>query len=308
MKPLLIAACIASFSVLPQVSPAEAACHASVDARVEVAPGKFSLADILATDTCPALLRKAAGVPLGSAPLAGSVRVLPGDEVRSLLERLVGNAENGPSGSATMRIPERITVRRAGARASCADIGERILASLAGRPFLDKSLAESGRPPKPLGGTVLPRDMDCGATDRILQETSLQLTKAVWDPALGSWKVSTRCVHPGDCVPFLVRVPGPDSKGEMGNSARQNGSTTAQLALASSSSDQAAPSSAGGKPLVRSGETVTLLWDQDGIRLVIPAVCLDAGGEGQRVRARIATSGRTLPAIVVRAGMLRAAS
>ena len=37
----------------------------------------------------------------------------------------------------------------------------------------------------------------------------------------------------------------------------------------------------GRKPLVRPGQTVTLLWDQDGIRLTVPAVSLDRGGAGE---------------------------
>jgi flagella basal body P-ring formation protein FlgA len=65
--------------------------------------------------------------------------------------------------------------------------------------------------------------------------------------------------------------------------------------------------STAGVPLVRRGETVRLLWDQDGIRLVIPAIGLDPGGEGEKVRARIARGGRIVPAIVVSAEELRAA-
>jgi flagella basal body P-ring formation protein FlgA len=64
----------------------------------------------------------------------------------------------------------------------------------------------------------------------------------------------------------------------------------------------------GAIPLVRRGETVTLLWDENGIRLVVPAICLDPGAEGQKVRARVARGGRLVRAIVVSAGKLRAAS
>ena len=60
--------------------------------------------------------------------------------------------------------------------------------------------------------------------------------------------------------------------------------------------------------LVHPGETVTLLWDQDGIRLLVPAVCLDPGRAGEPVRASIVRSGRTIRAIVESAGTLRAAS
>ena len=59
--------------------------------------------------------------------------------------------------------------------------------------------------------------------------------------------------------------------------------------------------------MVRRGQTVKLLWDQYGVRLLVPAICLDSGDEGQRVRARIARGGRIVPAIVVNAGELRTA-
>ena len=70
----------------------------------------------------------------------------------------------------------------------------------------------------------------------------------------------------------------------------------------------APPARADGNFLVRPGETVTLLWDQDGIRLLVPAVCLDRGEAGEPVRARIVRSGRMIRAIVESAGTLRAAS
>ena len=62
------------------------------------------------------------------------------------------------------------------------------------------------------------------------------------------------------------------------------------------------------KPLVRPGEAVTLLWDQDGIRLVVPAICLDKGTAGDAVRARIVRGGRLVRAVVESAGRLRVAS
>lgn len=289
MRPLLIALCIASFSVWPPISTGQQTCDATVKAGVEVAPGKFSLADLLFADACPALLQAAAGVAMGSAPSAGSVRVLSGDEVRRLLEKLPGAAEktSGEAMILSLHVPQRISVRRAGARASCADIGERILASR-----------------KKFPTTV----MDCGATGRILEAAPLQSTRAVWNPGLGSWEVSTRCVRPRDCVPFLVRVRRPDSNPKLESSVRQGGGPATRLDLLSPFSEKAQPGLAQARPLVRPGETVTLLWEQDGIRLTVPAVCLDAGGAGQRVRARIVGGPRLISAIVVSAGRLRAVS
>jgi hypothetical protein len=310
MKPRLIAACIASLLILPGVSLGQASCRVTVEARVEVARGQFSLADLLSPDTCPAVARAAAEVVLGSAPLAGSVRLLAGSEVRDRLEKLAGIMQNSAAGprttTMTMLVPERVSIRRAGVRASCADIGARLL-SPSGTLL---GTAGPANPAKSAAGKIVvssvsalvPSQMDCGATDRIARETPVEPTRTVWDPALHSWEVSARCVHAGDCVPFLVRVAGSNSSPAVGSSAHERGRPSARYSTGAESVSGAA------KPVVRPGQAVTLVWEQDGIRLVVPAVCMDAGAEGQRVRARIARGGRMLTAIVMSAGILRAAS
>jgi hypothetical protein len=317
MRPLLIAACIAGLLILPRASTGQTPCRVTVKAQVEVTPGKVSLADLLSADTCPELARAAAAVDLGSAPLAGSARVLAGAEVRVHLQKLAGSKQNSSAWLPAMTmpipemfIPERISIRRAGARASCAGIRERLLTSSevfpptpgptntsnSGFGALTSSPGGARLAGPILAKSLLASLMDCGAGGRIAQEAPVQLTKTVWDPALSSWDVSARCVHSADCVPFLVRVPG------VGPSAEHSPKPL------SSSSSKALPAASAGKPVVRPGEAVTLLWEQDGIRVTVPAVCLDAGATGQRVRARIVGGGRTLPAIVVSAGILRAAS
>jgi hypothetical protein len=59
---------------------------------------------------------------------------------------------------------------------------------------------------------------------------------------------------------------------------------------------------------VRPGQTVMLLWDQGGIRLQVPALCLDRGAPGSEVRARILRSRTVVRATVVSAGSLRTIS
>ena len=114
--------------------------------------------------------------------------------------------------------------------------------------------------------------------------------------ARASWLISARCIQPADCVPFLVRVPGPRSAE---NHALPSDSAQRPQRLSEALSQ---------KPLVHPGEPVTLLWDQDGIRLLVPAVCLDRGGAGDEVRARIEHGGRVVRAVVVGEGRLRATS
>jgi hypothetical protein len=314
MKPLLITVCIAGLLILPRASTGQTRCQVTIKAQVEVTPGKLSLAELLSADTCPELARAAAVVDLGSAPLAGSVRVLAGAEVRAYLQKLAGSMQNSAAHLQAMMmpipemfIPERISIRRAGARASCADIGKRLTSSEVFPPTpgpTDSSNSGFGALTSSPGGALLAGPilarsllaslMDCGAGGRIAQEAPVRPTRTVWDPALSSWDVSARCVHPRDCVPFLVRVPGSGPE--------------ADRDFMSSSPSKVPLAPIGEKPMVHAGDSVTLLWDQDGIRLTVPAVCLDAGAEGQRVRVRIVNGGRTLSAIVVSAGVLRAAS
>lgn len=295
MKPLLIAACIASFSLVTGISPGHASCRVTVAASVEVS-GEYSLADLLGGRGCPEMRRAAARVLLGSAPLAGSERVLAGSEVRTTLQKLAANLHDA---GADIFVPERITVRRAGVRASCADIARKI--------------------PR-----ASPAAVECGAADRVSHDASLDFSRPAWDPALGSWQFYARCVQPADCVPFVVRLPGHENGRDETGAAPDDirGTITPPMAritmtritmarLAADSSLSSGLTASGSDrtlPLVRPGQTVTLLWDQDGIRLVVPAICLDRGVPGEKVRARMGPGGAVVPAIVVSAGRLRAAS
>jgi hypothetical protein len=64
----------------------------------------------------------------------------------------------------------------------------------------------------------------------------------------------------------------------------------------------------GGGALVKSGQRVELLWEQDGIRLRASAVCLEPGAAGDTVRAKFARTGRVVHALVLADGSLRATS
>jgi hypothetical protein len=61
-------------------------------------------------------------------------------------------------------------------------------------------------------------------------------------------------------------------------------------------------------PTVRPGQAATLVWDGNGIRVVVPVTCLDRGVSGESVRARIVPSGEVVRAVVVEAGVLHAMS
>src|SRR5260370_9090862 len=87
--------------------------------------------------------------------MPGSVRVLEGDNVRQLIERLLeqlseqlpGHAQSSTMiGTATtekgMHVPERIMVRRAGSRMSCAEIAQ-LLSHALRSGIADPEIADS---------------------------------------------------------------------------------------------------------------------------------------------------------------------
>ena len=305
MKCFCIAAGVASVVMFPLGLFAQQPCRVTVATNVDVAGGEFSLADVLTRDTCPEWRHAAARVRLGSAPLAGIARVIEGNEVRALLEKVAATNEAGLVKSANVSVPERITVRRAGGGVSCLDLGRRVLAS----SHVSRAATESWLPRATTGDTeaVPAREIDCGSARWLPRETAFALAKKVWNPALGSWELFARCQDPKDCVPFLLRMRGRDlplESAQSGQSIPRAGKS--RVVSAGSAVEAAVPISK--KPLVRRGEGVSLLWEQDGIRLVVRAISLDAGSAGEQVRARIEHGGRTLRAIVVGPGTLRATS
>jgi Chaperone for flagella basal body P-ring formation len=62
------------------------------------------------------------------------------------------------------------------------------------------------------------------------------------------------------------------------------------------------------RTLVNRGQTTALLWEQGGVRLTVPATCLESGDMGDTVRARITRNGRVIRAVVLADGGLRAIS
>jgi len=219
-------------------------------------------------------------------------------------------------------VPARITARPAGPRVSCAEIAEvirRALSFSSVNPQLtDTGDKEKTEPDAPLFPSLLTSRLDCTSALSVPEGARLEVKKIFWDPALRNWQYSLRCQHPDDCVPFLIRARGRVARGAYSLRARvMNRSTIrspqvrASLPLTHLSRSWSGPGSAaslaGEQPMVRPGETVTLTWKEAGIRLVLPVTCLDRGGLGQSVRARMKTGGRVLRAEVVGEGKLRAA-
>jgi hypothetical protein len=242
--------------------------------HVEISEDDLFLADLFAPPTCPAIMQAAAKVRIGAAPLPGGKRVLSSDVVQSLLEKLLLEDQHAAVGALEKaEVPSRITVRRSSRSLSCVEIGHKIFSGHA------EGLASA------------PVEIDCSAVPRIPEGAALEVTKKSWDPATLSWNVFARCAA-AECLPFVLHVRDPNHADAAPGVAETRAVTKKTLA----------------QPLVRRGETVTLLWDQDGIRMTVPVVCLDPGEQGQRVRARVVHSGGSVRAVVVSAGLLRIAS
>jgi hypothetical protein len=145
-------------------------------------------------------------------------------------------------------------------------------------------------------------DLDCAGARGIPEKASLEVTKSGWNMALERWEFALRCARPGDCIPFMVWVPGAKAA-----SAMASQSEARRRARASGKFSSGLEDGANGKQgLVKAGQTATLTWDERGIRVVLPVTCLDGGGLGQFVRVRLQNAPRILRAEVVGSGTLRA--
>lgn len=279
--------CVCLMAALISPGWGEPACRAAVKSNVEVASGSaLVVSDLLAPAACPGLAAQAARVSWGRAPLAGSRRVIAGEDVRRMLEKIRGSDPQLREQGLIFDVPERVVVRSAGRRASCSDLSARLTASSSGNA---RNRGEG------VG------EATCGAADRVTREAQIETLRKSWDPLLASWNVVARCRRPEECVPFLVRVPGPADSPELvlpTSPLKPKPGLSGPPAALRSSRDLA----------VRPGQRATLVWEENGLRLEIPVVCLDGGAKGERVRARVGHSGRTLRAIVMESGRLRAIS
>jgi hypothetical protein len=286
----LIAGTFAAASLAASLEAmAEPACTAvTVPSTVEAEKEELSLTELL-RGGCQPLREAASHVSLGAVPRAGSVRVFDGRRIRGQLEEVweeLAGPDLGQQQISSIEIPERIMVRRAGETKSCEEIT---------RFVREAALAQSANAP-----AWRQQGLDCAAARGIPETAPLELAQTAWNAALRRWEFSLRCSHAGDCVPFLV-WSGEAKTAESG--ARHH---SAVLTESRESFDSLALSPSN-SPVIRRGQTATLIWDEVGIRVVVPVTCLDGGAVGQVVRVQLKNGPRILRAEVVGEGMLRAA-
>jgi len=106
----------------------------------------------------------------------------------------------------------------------------------------------------------------------------------------GTWQLQLDCVSRRDCLPFHVVLHLPSSE----ELSIAGGASTAKMPRASTPGKH--PTAAA---LVHRGEPVVLMEELSGMRLRVPAVCLEAGGLGDEVRVQNRATHRALLATVV---------
>lgn len=297
MRSLWIGVCLLTGVALSARS--YAAC--TVLSEVEVVQAGLFLSDLLAPGVCPELANAASQQRLGAAPQAGSVRVLEGSEVRAQLERIRGTLP-----AAAIDVPKRIRVRRSGRRLSCAEIEANLL------PTSGVFGANAIRSDPTIAGNAAEPEIACGAD--MLSGTPIEISASRWDAGLGRWELRGRCRHREDCVPFLIQVRRQESPATMISGRALDAPNASSGRAKGLHQKPAEPRSGaawnhpGSTTLIRRGQSASLVWDQQGIRVIVLSVSLDAGNEGDTVRARIARSGRVVRATVAGPGWLRMAS
>jgi Chaperone for flagella basal body P-ring formation len=187
--------------------------------------------------------------------------------------------------------------------AACAEVAERINGVLRAR---EPGTTESPSLPREISfGQLRASDLDCGAVPSVVPGIPLELRKIFYDRALHSWEFLLRCVRTSDCVPFLVRWPQPADQSPPRDPVALPRVSAPVSRIAPRTAPAIGPRVAE-RFLLHPGETVTLVWDRDGIRVVLPVVCLDRGNVGDSIRVRIKSGDRVLRAEIVNESLLRA--
>jgi Chaperone for flagella basal body P-ring formation len=198
--------------------------------------------------------------------------------------------------SVATRPTDAVEKRLQGELSACANVASWINGGLRTRSAVGADNSSAATVPREiLLGNLRADDLDCEVVPPLVPGIAFELTKIFYDRTLHSWEFLMRCSSSAECVPFLVRWPQPVDR----DTARQEALEPAH-----------APNSHANAPethsILRPGETVMLVWDQDGIRVVLPVICLERGNVGDSIRVRIKSGTRVLRAQIVNESLLRA--
>ena len=230
---------------------------------------------------------------------------MKGSYVRSALERLANSQKAEVAQMVFEPVTERIVVRRAQLRASCEELERRILSTLQS-PTESESASTPGMDHAAVDFKSMDLEgMDCGARRAIPADSALRIFRKTWDSVLKSWIFHVRCVDSRDCVPFIVEAR---QSREIRNPSPVDGHTTALVQKSVPQNPSAMRLRERSRLSVHRGQSVRLVWTEDDIRVTVTALCLEAGSEGQTIKARILPRGRIVRATVSSDGILRTSS
>jgi len=129
------------------------------------------------------------------------------------------------------------------------------------------------------------------------RDSSLQVVEiAKW--AGDTVKVQLRCRDHRACLPFYVLLTGAEKAGTRGQ--------TLQPTSGISSEGRNATEVFAKQTLMHDGDPAILLFDNTGLRISLPVICLQSGSRGQTIRVESRDHKRFFKAKIVESGLLKA--
>lgn len=290
----LVFACLGAATVALPAS-LSAGAPVALLSEVDLKTSGVRLSDLLPADA-PAPLRRASdAVPLGSAPMAGSVRRMSREEIEHALV-------DQPQILAAISIPAEITVRRVHRQLSPAEVATAIDAVLGSDKAVDPDKLNLQLSPLVTSG-----------------DPGLEVTGIDFDAFHQVTRFRLWTAKEPQNLPFYVTVPGrPMSSKAMplglaGTEARAAARSEAQPIVSGHSEPVHSAIDVGGvKPpakasemLVKAGVATQLVIEGADYRLTSTVIPLQPGALGQEVRARDPLTHKILSAQVAGPGLLK---
>jgi hypothetical protein len=160
-----------------------------------------------------------------------------------------------------------------------------------------RKLVAEALPANEFGTTNLriPAVLPCPSTIRDVED--MEVARVKWDALVHSFEVRIQCKSAPACLPFVVRIPADPTVTPRGLSRNPEA-----MSKGSSSRKNPFDNVQQRYTLVKAGQKVTLLWQENGLRITRSVICLESGREGQSVRTR----GPVLRARVLNSGWVEA--
>jgi len=250
--------------------------------NAEVSRSMVQLSDLL-PKTAPTELRRAGeSVDVARAPQPGTARILTQEFVASELKAV-------SSLSRQLVIPPEIVVHRAAWP----------IEDLAIRDAIQRYLRRQGWELPFSHGTSLEGSKPVVAEEKV----EVEVQELHWNEQQQALQVVLRCVRRQLCREFVLLLDLPASDGSVWRSHLRPTQFGADSVLANSKpkdSDQ------DNKEVVRGGQPAEVVWQEGGMKMSVPVICLERGRLHQTIRVSNTRTHRVFRAEVVTTHLLRA--